>query len=270
VGGVGVPHAVGETPEAIAVHAGRALPSQAFAVAVCERCGDLHRQPAHAEEQQPRTPLRELAVEGEPQPETVPVERLRGLGVGRAHHGVVEREDHRLGRRLVLDREEQHTARLVEGKRHAPPRPHGARLHVAPDTPLHGLRREPPCHEPGVTGVRVVGAERQPDRPLAAAREVRLEGRPHRTLTGRREQLEVGVLETEQHVRRADAGVLAPPRRTPPQQPRVAAGRDVEIGNGEDDVVECVQHGGRMTARTGHATSSRMSDRASPARRCRC
>ena len=56
---------------------------------------DLDHQIAAAEEQQPRAPVRIAAVEPEVEPQPSGIEGDRALGVGRAHHDVIERGDRR-------------------------------------------------------------------------------------------------------------------------------------------------------------------------------
>jgi hypothetical protein len=57
------------------------------------------------------------------------------------------------------------------------------------------------------------------------------------------EELEVGVVEPVEDVLRAQDGMLAAPRGKPTQERGIGLGGGGEIANGDDGVVEALEHG---------------------------
>ncbi|AGC61604.1 hypothetical protein MULP_01670 [Mycobacterium liflandii 128FXT] len=90
--------------------------------------------------------------------------------------------------------------------------------------------------------VEIGRRECEPDRALAAFIELRGDPLPEGPIAARRDQLEVGVVQPEQRIRCALAGMISAPRRAAGQQRGVAPRGVVEVAHGEDDVVERVEH----------------------------
>lgn len=224
-----------------------------------EASGHLHGDAAETEEQQPRPPLREAAVERQPDAETVPVQSDGRVRIVRLHDGVIEPRDRRLRRfvrlgegqrlgiRAVLDREQVHAARRGQRQDHVAPAPHGTRrlLTAFPRDRLPHL--DAPLMQDPHAGLGIGGPEGERERPFAMLLEMGEECAADGAFSHGREQLEVGVLETEQAVRGAKPRVGAAPGDGTPQEVGVDARRGREVAHRNDDVVDRVEHGPEHT-----------------------
>ncbi len=146
----------------------------------------------------------------------------------------------------MLDREQQHAARSRERQHHVQPFADRAALDVAAEPLGDGLGHEAALGEFRVTLGRVGRAEGQRDGTFAVRGEPGLEQRADRAGPAGRQQLEVGVVEPEERVGAASGGMLAAPRRPAPEEERVGACGGFEVADGEDDVVEALEHAPRI------------------------
>ena len=143
----------------------------------------------------------------------------------------------------MLDREQQHAAGAVEGKGNAAPATFGSGCAVATVAGFDRTGREATGVEFGATGLDVRGREREADQSVAVRVEPHLEHRPGGSVAVGSEQLEVGVLDAEQHVRGSAVGMHAAPRRREAEDAAVVGFGGVEVAHREDHVVEGVQQG---------------------------
>ena len=224
-----------------------------------ERLRELDRDAAHAQEHEPHPPVREAAIEREPQAEAIAIERDRGLGVRRLHHRVIDPADHRIGG----------PTGAASGRRSGEPcsiaNSSTPRVRSIGRSALRQRRISPESASrprPGATGAARARARRAPHaRPPCRGSRTRARAAPlpairaapracaERAVALGREQLEIGVVEPEQRVRGALSRMFAAPRGAPREQRGVAARGVGEVAHREDHVVERIEHPASMPRR---------------------
>jgi hypothetical protein len=225
-----------------------------------DRTRHLDGHAAHAEEEDPQAARREVAVEGQAQSQRIAVDRAGGGGVVAEDDDVIQRAD-RCGRRNVrLPQRQRRRGRVVldDHQRQAAGR-RGGQQRARPAARLRRLgrdlgRRGATFPRAGVldsdaaaaqgrrAGVDVVAAEGEREQSVAALRDGLGNAPAQASLAGAGDQLDVGVLEPKQRIRGAGAGVNTAPRRRSAEQLRGAFGCGREIADGDDRVIEGVQH----------------------------